>query len=903
MNSSIKNVYLLWWCLAAGVLMFSLANWVRIETNQSAKHESTLKELHLGSGSIISSNSGYLQISQWLDWSGNNIKTSPDVAVAWWNRNNVHNVHNAKAWIIGWWSGNAASAFSVILWWEKNTSNFSGMVAWGRNNSWSQNSAILGWSGNRASSSSLSMWVNANAKGQSFAWNRVANAHEWAIGAKSGLLIWTSTNPTNANIIVNWLIRYENKDLWVGKTWEIKVSSGCFYFYDGKWHAVGWSGSVCTQATAKNCQWWVRELKDWDQVEGYQSANGSCVKTTVKCDNGTIYPDGASPYCYGIENPTCTANSCGSEYSLSSCPDHGNCTPCTSMSTDCIWTTKYKLDSCKSGYKKEGTVCVIDTPATYTCWAGKYLPKNSTSCSNCPCGSYCLGWSWQKSTTSDQWKVACGAEKYSSAWSTSCSTASIWYYANSSCSQTKCTNGPSNSYYTSNSSTNSCSWECNSGYKKSWNSCIQDNQCSITTCSSVYNLTSCPDHGNCTPCTATNSNCSSTTKYRLDSCDSGYKQSGNSCVKDNQCSTTTCSSVYNLTSCPDHGNCTPCTATNSNCSSITKYRLDSCDSGYTKNGNSCEASYSSCYSLACGTVSHGWTCTSYAKCSSATITSTCDDWIWSTTPWEYSSANQGCDSCTWCPWKTSVAHGGSCTSSYESATVPYWSSCKTITSTCNNGNWSPSLGYKECTKLSNPCESYILTSCPTGWECERCPSDSEKLKKVKCADWFTLQNNNCAKCEAPAWYTEGLPPYGDCYNYSTTTACGKNYYRQWVFKCSKWQKCELGKCVDDTTYSWECDQTSSCKHNWDSRCPSSACNNQTSQLACEQTVVCKKSQQVLWIWPLCAYDIDPESTQVSCCDRTTTMETYCMSSGWWKVDNSYCAWQPIPSRCKFQKRN
>ena len=92
------------------------------------------------------------------------------------------------------------------------------------------------------------------------------------------------------------------------------------------------------------------------------------------------------------------------------------------------------------------------------CLAWYYCPEWSSSPTICPCGSYCPSGSSSP--------IKCLAWKYSSTWSSSCKTAAKWYYANSSCSQTACTNKDVNSTYTDNSSSNSCPWGCNAGYYK-----------------------------------------------------------------------------------------------------------------------------------------------------------------------------------------------------------------------------------------------------------------------------------------------------------------------------------------------------------------------------------------------------------------------------------------------------
>jgi len=93
---------------------------------------------------------------------------------------------------------------------------------------------------------------------------------------------------------------------------------------------------------------------------------------------------------------------------------------------------------------------------------------------------------------------------------------------------------------------------------------------------SDYPLSSCPTSGNCT-----NTTCDGTTKYKLNSCNSGYTMSGNACCD---------FSGYPLTSCPEGGICTHKT-----CGETTKYYLLSCKSGYTKSGNTCVSACSEYY--------------------------------------------------------------------------------------------------------------------------------------------------------------------------------------------------------------------------------------------------------------------------------------------------------------------
>jgi len=101
---------------------------------------------------------------------------------------------------------------------------------------------------------------------------------------------------------------------------------------------------------------------------------------------------------------------------------------------------------------------------------------------------------------------------------------------------------------------------------------------------SEYPLTECPANGNCT-----DFECGGTIQYKLDGCQSGYTQSGNTCI--------VCSFPdYSLTSCPAGGYCT-----RYECGGTTKYTLDSCVSGYYVNGwyDSCSPCSEACYDGSC----------------------------------------------------------------------------------------------------------------------------------------------------------------------------------------------------------------------------------------------------------------------------------------------------------------
>lgn len=101
---------------------------------------------------------------------------------------------------------------------------------------------------------------------------------------------------------------------------------------------------------------------------------------------------------------------------------------------------------------------------------------------------------------------------------------------------------------------------------------------------------------------------------------------------------------------------------------------------------------------ACWRAAHGSKCTTYNRCSSTAIQSTCNLWSWSTNPWSYEYANQWCSSC---PAKTINYYTNACETTSSSVTLPETSHgsdplylCTllglgntTIYFRCDNGTW------------------------------------------------------------------------------------------------------------------------------------------------------------------------------------------------------------------------
>ncbi|MBE6452690.1 MAG: hypothetical protein E7012_04295 [Alphaproteobacteria bacterium] len=169
---------------------------------------------------------------------------------------------------------------------------------------------------------------------------------------------------------------------------------------------------------------------------------------------------------------------------------------------------------------------------------------------------------------------------------------------------------------------------CNSGYTQSGDTCNLD--CDF----SSYPLSSCPSNGTCS-----NYSCGGTTQYKLESCNSGY-QMNSAKTKCSACSF----SGYSLTSCPSRGTCS-----SKSCGGTTKYKLDSCKTGYKVNsaGTKCEAcdygdytltscpTNETCEKKTCG----GKTMYRIADCSACIDMSVCSDG---------GSLNSACDCYEYC---------------------------------------------------------------------------------------------------------------------------------------------------------------------------------------------------------------------------------------------------------------
>ncbi|MFR8207034.1 MAG: hypothetical protein ACLU99_12530 [Alphaproteobacteria bacterium] len=180
----------------------------------------------------------------------------------------------------------------------------------------------------------------------------------------------------------------------------------------------GYEGNAASGCTKiENCTYTTTASSCSSQCKNVGSS--SCTK------NGTTYYNGCgASKCssgYSCKNGscvrTCTAETC-SGYTLTSCPSNGSCSSCTVKNTDCSsGATKYKLDSCAEGYRKDGNSCTFMCSgymATKACGFGSYGDCGPGGVySTCPYGSCyvkcntdtCRNWGYSAcwANTSDRW--------------------------------------------------------------------------------------------------------------------------------------------------------------------------------------------------------------------------------------------------------------------------------------------------------------------------------------------------------------------------------------------------------------------------------------------------------------------------------------------------------------------
>ena len=348
-------------------------------------------------------------------------------------------------------------------------------------------------------------------------------------------------------------------------------------------------------------------------------------------------------------------------------PDSGN-GECITVPANSKPTTNKQDFTCNPGYFKSGNSC----SECGSCPAGKERlgcgGNSPGECELCPGNSYkpeagtggctILDMRWGKKPTPDRTDWMCengwfydGPGCASCSWiecaageeRVSCGVSPHWYrgqcrecrsgtYKSVSSSEA-CTPVPDNSTPTWNKR----GWDCNAGYFKSGNSCI-----ACGTCPEGVGRVNCSETstGSCSPCTgqtyksdAGNGGCenvpvNATTSDNIEwSCDPGYYKSGNSCIACSPCGAGMerrgcsgnepgeCFFCTGQTYKPNSGN-DECTAVPSNSNPTTNKQDFTCNSGYYRSGDSCDAcpSCSGWYTGSCGGTTNTKRCYNCPAC-------------------------------------------------------------------------------------------------------------------------------------------------------------------------------------------------------------------------------------------------------------------------------------------------
>ena len=148
-------------------------------------------------------------------------------------------------------------------------------------------------------------------------------------------------------------------------------------------------------------------------------------------------------------------------------------------------TNSCKIKSCEDNYKIENGSCI---PAVVNCSAGKYLPKASFTCKDCPAGYSCPGGDLPYSETADSGKTKCLAGTFAEAKSSSCTNCAQGSYSGEGASGcTVCANGKTNTAGASNCPTNcSNASGVSTWVTPSWTNNSVANSCKVSTCRDGY---------------------------------------------------------------------------------------------------------------------------------------------------------------------------------------------------------------------------------------------------------------------------------------------------------------------------------------------------------------------------------------------------------------------------------
>ena len=463
------------------------------------------------------------------------------------------------------------------------------------------------------------------------------------------------------------------------------------------------------------------------------------IVTGFTCKDGYVKKDG-----------NCVPKIDCSSYPLSSCPDNATCSKCT----DNDGNSSYRFDNCNSGYKEQSGICVCEKVCSDT-FTGT-VPENATlkteTCTACGVSSTIkTGYSCNNGYSDKNGACVC---------STVCeNTYTGAIPENASATTEQCT-------ACGKTTTITTGFTCNGGYNKQGNSCVCAKVCKDTYTGGI------PANAKALTelCTA----CGETSEIVIGfTCNSGYNQSGNSCVCAKTCADTYTGSIpANATATTEQ-----CTACGVSSTIITGY---TCKSGYEGDDCHCSKVCSDTYTgsiptnatatketcVACGvskSIVTGWTCnTGYMKvgntcekiidCSSHTLTSC--------------PSHANCSQCT--------DNSGKTTYRFESCTSEYTLSggvC-VCAKTCADVVTTKPANSTFTTEVCTACGS--STTIKTGWTCNSGYEDKSGacVCKKTCADTYT------GNLPDSAYYTtETCVACGISNTIKTGWACNSGYHK------------------------------------------------------------------------------------------------------------------------------
>ena len=548
---------------------------------------------------------------------------------------------------------------------------------------------------------------------------------------------------------------------------------------------------------------------------------------TGRCENGTY-------------SPVYRTNLNGSGTSCGTCTAIANMyswTSCGSAANNCGFTCKawYKYDwtartctACPAWYTtsdgNQSTSC--GTAVWVTCAAGKYLPKSSTSCSNCAGWSYCQGWTFTYSATEDHWLTPCpewyycpaGSSSpipctniahtftYSPAWSSSqtqcwmyvpawqyknntlsgTTSCSAWTYTwayrinygnyNTSCNY-NCTAisvaAGFHSWTSGGSTENDCAFKCKSWYYQSWRYCIKCNNGEYTsdgnTASSCGACTEISHRYSWTSAWSAANNCGFT-------CSAWYYQSWRECKL---CAAWKTTSNGNTAS-----SCSACSNNTWVNSWVSGCTISSCKAWYYHDWNKCE-------SCPAWTTSQVW----------AESLWDCYQVI---SAWYYKNSGPYLTGYTECPnGQYTLEH----TVSFLSGGENYCWDCDAITNryswlsrgtSSDSCNFSCSAGTYKSWRQCNLCAGwYTSSNGNTASSCTTACSNSTWVKTWSsgcsistCSAWYYKNWNNCTLCASISSYQWKTTSDGNT-STSCTTACSN---ATWVSTWSSTETCTVATC-------------------------------------------------------------------------------------------------------------